>query len=285
MSPFDFPGETTIFRQSNCTFSPPLKPCQNLGSRVLFGPDKAMPNPQPHLEEKKEVGGLKSVAETCEYMSKVGASVLAFLYLLGLITENLYLGSIGISDFSILETRYVMTGALNFFAFVLTTLGACLTGMMYEPHPKAWRNRWERTSRFGPLILLPLLIWPIWAGAIHWNKYPHSVVYFDGAMTAGWIGLVQFIAFGAGKALRKDSYEKNGEHELTEAEQKRRAYLRFFLVTLFSLMLFTETFATQGYQWMSPSIGGGSPQIMRLLLDKDKKDSLQTLGCPFLPAK
>jgi len=65
----------------------------------------------PSVEESK------GFAKNIENISKVGTLILATLYVLGLLITNMHLMALGIADFSALQARFVMIGAL----FVLYT--------------------------------------------------------------------------------------------------------------------------------------------------------------------
>ncbi len=59
---------------------------------------------------------------TVEAATRLGAAGALLLYALGLLTVNTYLYRVGISDFSLLRARFILTGALTVVPIVLALM-------------------------------------------------------------------------------------------------------------------------------------------------------------------
>jgi hypothetical protein len=68
---------------------------------------------------------------TIEVLLRSVAIVGALFYILGFLTTNAYLYKLGVSDFSLLRTRFILTGVLTLAPLALAPLALALIGGLY----------------------------------------------------------------------------------------------------------------------------------------------------------
>lgn len=90
--------------------------------------DRASREPPGDLEPSPRTGPAAGASEyrsalPLEMLVKSLAAIAATFYVLGFLTTNAYLYGVGVSDFSLLRTRFILTGVLTLLPLVLALVG------------------------------------------------------------------------------------------------------------------------------------------------------------------
>ena len=109
------------------------------------------------MKAQSESGQLLMTMGTIELVSKVVVAATGGCFLAGLISTNIYLLRWGIVDFSIVKTKFVLTGAVFFiihgFLYIPIRALWSIIQMSFEPgRPVSWRK-----ALIGLLLTLMLL--------------------------------------------------------------------------------------------------------------------------------
>jgi hypothetical protein len=195
------------------------------------------------------------------------------LYVLGLLTVNVYLFQIGASDFSLLRTRFILAGALAVFFLTVFAMWVAALAVAISAVMLAWARRQNgpRTSPSftGPTLLVALLI----AGFLvtvaqlrtssPFTLSTSAIAAIDGDLE--WLvisGVVlPLLVLGIGRwACRRPTGQASASIELAATP----ILLTFaFLLVLF---LFVDFFAASIFPAVPEQFGGAKPKPVTLFL-------------------
>jgi hypothetical protein len=244
-----------------------------------------------------------SVSRAMESAGKVFLFVGAACYVAGLLVVNFYLRQFGTSDFSLLRTRFVLTGAISllplavFMVWIWSILivvgwnrleGGILPvldrSLLHDLGPR--RRRWLAT-----LSIVPLAFLVVYARLLRFNiqsDAPLLIVLLIWTVFVSY-GYVVFFALLIQPSLMKFDDKTiaelgiDGSDNLaTEARPLRVGWAAAISILTFVMSaMYLWIFATAYYPRISGQLGGGQPAIVQLVVLDDFVGEVEQLGIPL----
>jgi hypothetical protein len=229
-----------------------------------------------------------------ENLTKTLAAIGAFLYLLGLVSVNGYLLSLGVADFALLRIRFIYTGALlvgvGFVAGLpLYSLALSVSAWRFgrptrrQPALGRW-TQWRRDAAaiswlvmalFMTVILsvwvLYLIPWPLLGHmSIMHSKIVWSLLLVLLALFAGGIGIFGFWMTLSLRTLQMGlpAFLKNGLSAFGS------------MAILLALIMWAAFFMVAAYPNIPEQVGGGKARPVRILLEEDAVEGARDMGIP-----
>jgi hypothetical protein len=220
----------------------------------------------------EEEHGLKrapqsSPFETYEKAFKIGTACLAVFYGLGLLVSNQYLIGLGVTDFSSVKPKYILTGAWS----VLLTMVASF--------PFLWPLLRRKNHDSHDLVYIRLVI------GILASLVVSRLIY--GALEIGrewhfkqqliFIAVVSSISsyFFAEWMFREARRGRKGEDPWYH---RKYTLIQYAVVGIMVTLALTRYMATHLYGTINEAMGGGKPVEAQLILTKDGLDTWSHLG-------
>jgi hypothetical protein len=247
-----------------------------------------------------------------ELLLKLTSIILGSLYVLGLLISNIQLMALGVSDFSSLQVRNIMTGFIFFF-YVLAVLLILFSPVITYLYLKKTFNTSKRLKFFlFPLTYMCILyIIILTSGTIFGYLYPWGLGYeeyynkmgsFFGFFTHPWTTLTyrfsigwnlssrvfnQFIdtflhvktIFATVSVISLTLYYLINRKEINEIYSRKTQYAAICAAFLFCFLpLLLVDFADNVYPNIKYNLGGGQPQIAELQISEEKAHLTKLLG-------
>jgi hypothetical protein len=207
------------------------------------------------------------VSETQETTAKWITGTAVFLYAWGLLVTNYYLASIGVSDFSSLKPKFILTGGWAFaILFFVISPGIPLAFLVYN-HEVDDKKEWFRWKQglvwSGGYLLASLLardaslfwLWPDISLGERLVRLSWWLVLLVGTWPC-----TMLIAFVIAKSEWFETKNRRGSAWL--------ARFSFGILVLGVLCIATYFMATRFYAYVPDGLGGGKPVNARLILNE-----------------
>ena len=224
-----------------------------------------------------------------EQLIKSLAAITAVFYVVGFLTTNAYLYKLGVSDFSLLRTRFVLTGVLTVIPLVLALVGGIYAAVDTAAFGGLGRTMsraslWALADITVPFVLYFLLFWFV--------ADNDPVTSARDAALLSAICAVIVAAFLAALAL----FQRSGHRPVSHLVYHRKAvsYERFtgwfgipdgvveclIFAVAGPLLLFAYigVFGDHFYPMIPEQIGGGRPRLVQLLVASDAVPAVRELG-------
>jgi hypothetical protein len=237
------------------------------------------------------------MAEEKAELGSVGAA-LAAVYGSGLVTINIFLGHLGLADFSLVKPKAIFTGTI-----VLASLATLAAGPIHvvaqlrddeNPLQRPFTRRFMATSA-GEILVPMIVIFAIcWLVARHpehslgglleasdWVSVPSHPIISSFSIAVGFFLSACAVAVLAVESVRlfKSLKEATSFPEIST----RLAKLIFLSAgCLLSLSLYMDLFAGSLYIFVPQVFGGGSPEEKSLLIQHDSLPDLRKIGFKFV---
>lgn len=241
------------------------------------------PAPRPPRAERSPTAPL-------EMLVKVLAASAALFYVMGFLTTNAYLFLLGVADFSLLRTRFILTGVLVFIPLVPALLGGIYAAVDMVVH----RNERGLTRRAYTWILidiaLPFLFYFFLFAVMAENELVTSA-RLAALLSLVCSVLVMAILFTAAiyrtSGRRPLSYLMlRNKPESADEHFRHRfgvpdAAVEGLVLALVALVLFLTYLGLFGqffYPLVPEQMGGGRPRTAQLLIAGDGIAAAQQLG-------
>lgn len=210
-----------------------------------------------------------------EHLIQVIAIVTAGLYLIGLITVNVYLFRMGITDFEILRFRYILTGAMIVGVIVimllliaLVSLGIRETILRLNNEGDDYSAARRRAIKAQMGIVVLLLISGLYLAYHHYVSFNlpffDALIWFVFAPLGGTFILVWLLM----EALPEGSRKRPG---ITGS------IIGSFVTSLFMLGVTVDFVANTIYASVPQQFGGGRPQTVQILVNPNMAQSVSQL--------
>ncbi len=224
-----------------------------------------------------------------EQLIKSLAAVTAVFYVVGFLTTNAYLYKLGVSDFSLLRTRFILTGVLTTIPLVLALMGGIYAAVDTAAFGGLGRNMsraslWTLADIAVPFLLYFLLFWFV--------ADNDPVTAARDAAILSVICAVMVAAFLATLALFRRSDRRPVSHLVYR--RKSVSYERFtgwfgipdgvveclvFAVAgPLLLVAYIGVFGDHFYPMIPEQIGGGRPRVVQLLVASNAVPAVRELG-------
>ena len=224
--------------------------------------------------------------ENAELLLKLGSAILGILYVFGLLISNLQLMELGVSDFSSLQVRNIMTGFL-FLAYVLLLLlalsPALVPMILWEPMIKGLsksRKIWVLiVVVFGMGIPCIYSVGGMLGYLYPWGKKWEALGIFS---SFDWMAIKSDVHKVIGQVLESYQHSKviwatimilslTAFYLILRADKKED--LNYFFVFYFWLPIpfLLVSFAEDVYPNMRYNLGGGQPQVAELQTSEEKE--------------
>jgi len=220
-----------------------------------------------------------------ERLAKVGASVLAACYVVGLLVVNTYLYQFGFSDFTLLRPKAVFTGAWVLLLIVVVGLPTVATfssiNMSDRDNSRWFRGNHEAVKRMSAAVLGPILLLSI----VHfaWGEYL-GVGYMGRLLLSFMSAGVEYVYAVVLVGILKFAFDT--APRLNETKTRRltsTAHMLFWLAAGTGMFaVFIIVFATDLYAGIPDQFGGGRPRMVRLLLSAEGASLARELGLETL---
>lgn len=224
-----------------------------------------------------------------EPLVKSLAAITAVFYVVGFLTTNAYLYKLGVSDFSLLRTRFVLTGVLTLIPLALALMGGMYAAVDTAAFGGIGRNMsraslWALADISVPFLLYFLLFWFV-------ADNDPATSARDAALLSA-ICAVIVAAFLAALAL----FQRSGRRPVSHLVYRRKSvsYERFtgwfgipdgvveclVFAVAGTLLLFAYigVFGDHFYPMIPEQIGGGRPRVVQLLVAADAVPAVRELG-------
>ena len=233
-------------------------------------------------------GARMAIEQLIKSLAAVTA-VTAVFYVVGFLTTNAYLYKLGVSDFSLLRTRFVLTGVLTTGPLILALMGAIYAAVDTAAFGRIGRNMsraslWALADISITFLLYFLLFWFVA------DNEPVTAAR-DAALLSA-ICAVVVAAFLAALAL----FRRSGRRPVSHLVYRRKAvsYERFtgwfgipdgvveclVFAAAGPLLLFAYigVFGDHFYPMIPEQIGGGRPRVVQRLVASDAVPAVRELG-------
>jgi hypothetical protein len=224
-----------------------------------------------------------------EQLVKSLAAVTAVFYVVGFLTTNAYLYKLGVSDFSLLRTRFVLTGVLTMIPLVLALMGGIYAAVDTAAFGGLGRNMsraslWTLADITVPFLLYFLLFWYV--------ADNDPVTAARDAAILSVICAVMVAAFLAALAL----FRRSGRRPVSHLIYRRKSVsyerftgwfgipdgvvecLVFAVAGPLLLVAYIGVFGDHFYPMIPEQIGGGRPRVVQLLVASDAVPAVRELG-------
>jgi hypothetical protein len=220
-----------------------------------------MSNSPEIATNKTDYTSLGEISTALEAMAKLGAVIIAMLYVVGLLISNEYLTTLGLTDFSLLRVKCVFTGAWAVPMIFVASLPA-LTLWIFEPFAE-FRKRYKTLAPalsgwcflFGFIELLAIFV------SVFANSYLLKLMSPSHNSAEAVCKIEKDILFGlviVGMLL---------------SVRARRNVLLGVLSAVAVIGAFSGL-ATQVYPLVGEEFGGGAPVAMKIAFARDAPDFL-----------
>jgi hypothetical protein len=217
------------------------------------------------------------------------AIVGALFYVLGFLTTNAYLYKLGVSDFSLLRTRFILTGVLTLAPLVLALIGgiyAALDVTVYGSHTGL-------TSRAYLWVLgdiaLPFALYFTLFSVVAENDIVTSAR--DAALLSAVCAVI-VLALLAALAVYRKSDRRPLSHlayrgqpvtydRFTERFGVPSAAIETMIFAVAGVVLFlvyVGLFGQYFYPTLPEQLGGGRPRVAQILVSADAVPAIRELG-------
>jgi hypothetical protein len=239
----------------------------------------------------------KSLKDQIESLSKAVALIAIGLYIIGLLTVNAYLYTLGVSDFSTLKPRYIYTGFVVTLSITITVVsgyfGYKLFRNMRRIHRTTTTNGRAATDSESPSILFQLLLLLARAGAGSFLLYLPFALYALAIIDAreflptrqffvevSWIYALSLligclIYFSAVSVVRRFTWNVELLEELYAIPSRPLLVYGFVVVLTILIAYYLIAFARNVYPAIPEQFGGGKPKIVEFLFEQDVVDGLR----------
>lgn len=228
-----------------------------------------------------------------EKIGRIAASATVVAYILGLLIVNVYLYQIGVTDFSVLRTRFILTGflaTLPLMALALLVSTSALAVVAFVKHQRTARNRRRWRSRLTRTALSELiLVLSYWTFVIYWLASSdikfRSELFGQEDATYELIVLVILLFLSASSNLVDSTVyvTEEGEYDPRLWPLRRRgASIGALLPAGILLFVYIDIFASTFYPIIPEQFGGGRPKEAHIVLSEQSTALGTALG--FGPA-
>lgn len=254
--------------------------------------------------------------EMIELYSKVGAFIVICLYVVGFLTVNRYLDQLGVSDFSLIQARFITAGVLTllfmFFDFLCISLGILLIKSLRKlPYRsteasgsrKKDLDRYTRTAIVTAgwilgciLIIVPWVIFAYFVYPIRCTppiSFPDFVILdvLDGSLFSmmsymGDAHVLYFLCTATSFILAWILRVASNSFIQTNQEGQGQGVLRntpiFLILLLTGFVLFFNLYLGLFVKWVYPQVpeqfGGGQSKLVILLFGDSAIKGAAQLG-------
>ena len=217
------------------------------------------------------------------------AIVAAIFYVLGFLTTNAYLYKLGVSDFSLLRTRFILTGVLTLVPLVLALIG----GIYAALDVTVYRGGAGLSTRAYLWILadivLPFALYFVLFSVVAENDIVTSAR--DAALLSGVCAII-VLAVLASLALYRMSERRPLSHlfsrgrpisydRFTERFGVPNAVVESMIFGVGGVVLFLAyvgLFGQYFYPAMPEQLGGGRPRVAQILVSGNAVPAVRELG-------
>ncbi len=182
-------------------------------------------------------------------------------YSIGLVIQNLYLASLGVTDFELLRARSILTGILCaalLLVFTFPILAVYLAAFDNKTEPPRVRRRFAWTSLGICLIVSPLLLYGLVkkigeAVPISFVLSKAGIAFFQLALIPVLFSLIMFLI-----------YSKEGESKKEKSASLPVALACYAMLAPVGLIFI--------YPHVNPEFGGGRPMPVVLMLNSEGRE-------------
>jgi hypothetical protein len=239
--------------------------------------------------EDRHKGGTERAKIPIEALVRSVAIVGALFYVLGFLTTNAYLYKLGVSDFSLLRTRFILTGVLTLAPLALALIGglyAALDVTLCGGHARL-------TSRAYLWILadiaLPFVLYFVLFSVVAENDVVTSAR--DAALLSAVCAVI-VLALLAALAIYRKSDRRPLSHlayrgqpipydRFTERFGVPNALVETMIFAVAGVVLFLAYIGLFGqyfYPTLPEQLGGGRPRMAQILVSGDAVPAVRQLG-------
>ena len=235
---------------------------------------------------------LQQWSQPIELITKSAAVALAVCYLVGLLVVNIYLWSLGISEFSLLKVRFVYTGAVVLIwlsaSLILSVLAVLIASVSKEAEVEhVWVRRLQRLMYRRDAQLVADII--LWVGAFSYPLWLGNRVLSGAYLPIHW-PLIRVLLPTYGRLLLVVAClillasVMNGLVDrflFIATRNDRRMYLAVLTFsTLLAFFGYVRSFSHRIYPVLPEQAGGGKPRDVQIVFSPDHASIMKSLGIP-----
>jgi hypothetical protein len=233
-------------------------------------------------------GGSRGASSPIEQLIRSVAAIAAIFYVFGFLTTNSYLYKIGVSDFSLLRTRFILTGVLT-----LAPLAIALIWGLYAAVDVALQ---DENGLPGPAFLwilgdvaIPFVLYFVLFSVVADNDILTSAL--DAILLSATCAVVVFVLLGSLSYYRRTNrrpisyFIKRGKPITYERFTEHFGIPDIVVETMFFavggpllLLAYIGFFGWHFYGELPEQIGGGRPRTAQLLISSSAVAAARNLG-------
>lgn len=221
----------------------------------------------PPIETGSKDASLRDILSYVETVGKFAVGVPIICYVIGLFVLNLHLWQYGYFSPSLFRLKYVAAGA---WALLLPSLIASVALFTVAVARSVLRAETRKVVVIAAILFCPSLLFGLMFTAANLLKI-HFSNHWGGSLVLAVL-LVGLIAYTSIPLT-----SKNREHKQDGVLFGAVGILPILTVGL----LYLHSFSTKSYHTIPAAVGGGMPQEVQLLFERDAKDDMLLLGLEF----
>lgn len=233
-----------------------------------------------------------SLVQVIETLGKLSLLIGALCFICGILVTNIYLRQFGFSEFSLLRTRFILTGAILIFPFtvlvgmcwaffLLTSQHKRTVALLPLPNPKGYRRPVRTASLFLILVVCELgflsLFYEFYLG-MNARNIGTALIGVVIAVALAPLGFLSFFDLLVIQAVLSKSEINIATLQVPEVNPSEWVVRSPGIINLFSMSVFNvfalmgylTTFATAIYPRIPEQVGGGQPKIVQFVLYDDR---------------
>jgi hypothetical protein len=236
-------------------------------------------------QDKADFTQPANLKDAVELTAKLVAGLAIVCYAFGLISTNLYLAQFGITDFSVLRPKCIVTGSWVLSVILISSAPFMIT--WYKKPPSLTKRPYQRVFIYiGRYLVASIIPWIILVSFVYWTSQPFDA-YRDHVWTPSrhdWsqalFNSLIFMIFG----LILGGSGKSTVYAI------RSKFIGPLLIVRAALLLISTLsivgwFDVVIFPGVSVAFAGGQIEKVMLLTNEAHRSALEELGIPFNSSK
>lgn len=256
----------------------------------------------PSATNQIDSGQFSLLFDTHTHLEKVGKAsvvVLASLFALGLLVTNVYLLQFGLSEFSLLRARFVLTGLLASFPTIANV--SCLAFAYILTREIGWKfedksARVVRAASFATMLTIGVVLPIVILGVLFRRAHFTDSQVMDALLiwAIGFLPILPFLVIVVDRMIelfrRNDAdWFRIEDQPVERPTSSQRQLPRMFTIPLVVIGLlllgyiYVDLFVRYIYPNVPEQFGGGMPYEVQLLFRADSVDAVEKMHISMVP--
>jgi hypothetical protein len=236
-------------------------------------------------QDKADFTQPANLKDAVELTAKLVAGLAIVCYAFGLISTNLYLAKFGITDFSVLRPKCIVTGGWVLSVILISSAPFLIT--LYRQPPSLTKPNYQRVFiHIGRYLVASIIPWIVLVSFVYWTSQPFDLDrdYLSTASRHDWsqASVISFLFMIFGLIL--------GGSAKSTVYAIRSKFIGPLLIVraaalLISMLAIVSLFVYVIFPGLPSSLAGGEIEKVTLLTNEAHLSALQELGIMFNSSK